>query len=160
KPSGNSVPMPPPPAVASGQESQTQPSEKRPTAESSEGTVTVAVRPNGPTASRTDRPLQPRSPEALGPIAPESRKPLALVPPPEPRGRTWPWVAGGLSLAGVGAGVGFGLYASSSSTQLRASLHPEAEANALKERALSSALYANISYGAAAATGLAAVVLF
>lgn len=134
-----------------------------PVAESSKGTVTVAVRSNDPAPPKpaSDKPLETRPvPVDPGPSLVQPRQPLALGPPPPERGRTWTWVAGGASLVGAGVGVGFGLSASSARSELVGSLHDEPAANALFTRAQSSALYANIGYGAAAVAGIAAVVLF
>lgn len=154
-----SVPMPPPPLVVSsgGGEVAPPPAESRPPVETTQGTVTVAVRPTAPPPPPA---LQPKAPAEAGPLLPEPRKPLALGPPPQPRGRTWTWIAGGASLVGAGVGVGFGLSANTAREELLGSQHTEAEANAIYSRARSSALFANVGYGAAAAAGLAAIVLF
>jgi len=154
----------PPPPVASSDERPPPPppdSKPPPPNETTQGTVTVAVRPKAPAPS-ADTPLAPpRGQSELGSVLAPPRQPLTLTPPPPAPGKTWTWVAGGLSLAGVGAGVGFGLTASSASAELRnGSLRTEAEATSLYSRAKSSSLYANIGYGAAAAAGVAAVVLF
>ena len=158
-----SVPMPPPPPPPVASVSPTPPDNGPPAAETKQGTVTVAVRPNAPPppAMKTDRPVQTRPPPVNSPsITEPPRTPLASGPPPEPRGRILTWVAGGLAVAGAGAGAGFGVMANSASAELRGSLHTEEEANALYARTKSSALYSNIGYGAAAAAGLAAVILF
>lgn len=154
---------PPPDKVASSDEGPAPRGESKtapaPPRNDTQGTVTVAVRPNTP-PPRSDTPLAPPRGE-LGSVVAPARQPLPLTPPPPAPGRTWTWVAGGVSLAGVGAGVGFGLTASSAATALRdGSLRTEAEATTLYSRAKSSALYANVGYGAAAAAGVAAVVLF
>ncbi|HVE84997.1 MAG TPA: PEGA domain-containing protein [Myxococcales bacterium] len=132
-----------------------------PPPDSSQGSVIVAVRPKEPPPPRgSDRPLQPRPPLDRSPLIAEPRSPSALGEAPPPRGRTWTWVAGGASLVGVGVGVGFGLQVRSAQAELLGSVHTETEANDIYTRARSSALYANVGYGAAAAAGLAAIVLF
>jgi hypothetical protein len=124
-----------------------------PVRDTNQGKVTVAVRPNTP---------PPGTPADLDSILAKPRQPLALTPPPPPSsGRTWTWVAGGVSVAGAGAGVGFGLMASSARADLLApGLRTEVVNNQIYSRAKSSALYANIGYGAAAAAGVAALALF
>jgi hypothetical protein len=141
---------------------------KPPPREETQGTVTVAVRPNTPSTpppgTGADTPvLQPsRSPGDLEAIFNQPRQPLAATPAPaSSRGRTWTWVAGGVSVAGAGAGVFFGLSANSAREALvTPGFRSETENNQLYSRARSSALYANVGYGAAAAAGAAAIVLF
>jgi hypothetical protein len=153
-----------PPPVATAEEPlpplvepQTPPA---PPGDVTQGKVTVAVRPKV-TPPSADAPVQPPPKAELGAVLAPPREPLPLSPPPPSRGRMWTWAAGGVSLAGVGAGVGFGLSASSASADLRnGTLRSEADATQLYARARSSALYANIGYGAAAAAGVTAVVLF
>ena len=160
------APPTPPTSVATSEANPPPPVESKPPPKTADqGTVTVAVRPSAPPAAGrpgSDAPLAPpRGQTELGSVLAQPRQPLPLTPPPPASGRLWTWVAGGVSVVGVGAGVGFGLNASSASSELlNGNLHTEAEATALYSRARSSALYANIGYGAAAAAGAAAVVLF
>jgi tetratricopeptide (TPR) repeat protein len=96
-------------------------------------------------------------PVALTPKA-DVIKPVEPVTPPTTR--TYTWVAAAVAGAGLATGITLGIFANAASTSLRASLRPQAEAQALHDQAQSLALGANIAY-ATAATGLvAAVVLF
>jgi PEGA domain/Tetratricopeptide repeat len=118
--------------------------------------------------------LRPRAPEPA-PAAPTSDAPrrAELVPPasspPEvpvataaarARPRVFTWVAGGLAVAGLGAGVGLGLAANGKAADFRATVHPQAQAQALYRDAGSFSTAANVSYAVAAAAAATAVVLF
>lgn len=180
EPGGGPLGLPPPMTPVTPSKPPDEPpaplvdSQPPPVKDGNQGTVTVAVRPNTPTAPNTpstppprtgaDTPvLQPsRPPGDLEAIFNQPRQPLATTPAPTPSGgRTWTWVAGGVSVAGAGAGVFFGLSANSARDALVGpGLRTEADNNQLYSRAKSSALYANIGYGAAAAAGVTAIVLF
>lgn len=161
---GGPLGLPPPlTPVASSHDDDLGPlveSKPPPAKDTNQGTVTVAVRPNAPPPSSGSTP--PVTPQRdLDSILAPPRQPLAVNPPPAASGRAWTFVAGGISLAGAGAGVGFGLTANSARDALVSpGFRSEVENNQLYSRARSSALYANIGYGTAAAAGVAAIVLF
>lgn len=109
----------------------------------------VSKPPPPPPPLVTSTTLTPKS-EVVKPVEPATTAPK----------RTFTWVAAAVGGASLGAAVTMGVLSQSASTQLRASLHPMDQAQALHDQAQSLALGANIAY-AVAATGLVtAVVLF
>lgn len=79
---------------------------------------------------------------------------------PKKKGRVWTWVAGGVAVAGAGAATGLGFAANGASAELLGSQHPQAEAQALHDKAQGMATGANVAWGVAAAAAVTAVVLF
>lgn len=118
---------------------------------------------------REDAPLVPAArpgsvTEGGKPVAAPAAPALAEIvsrPVASPRGRTWVYVAGAGAGVAVASGIGFGLMANKASRELLAERHPRAEAQRLAEQANTFGTVANVSYGAAAASGiLAAILLF
>jgi hypothetical protein len=89
--------------------------------------------------------------------------PLLTQPAPAPvakRSRVWKWVAGGAAVAGAGAATTLGVMANGASDELRRMERPQAEAQALHDRAQGMALGANVAWGIAAGAAVTAVILF
>lgn len=144
-------PAPAVPAPSGPEQAATPPPPADPAQPGADGTVAMAALPPAV--------LTPTAP----PAQPASSPAPALQPAPaavQRGGHLWTYVAAGTSLAAAGVGAGLGYMSSTARAELLGSRHPEAEANEIYRRAQTNATYANISYGAAAAAGVAAIVLF
>jgi hypothetical protein len=86
---------------------------------------------------------------------------VARKPPPKSGGkRVFTWVAAGGAVVAGGVGAGLGVMAGGASSELLGSQHSRQDADALKGKAESMALGANVAYGVAAAAAVTAVILF
>ncbi len=84
---------------------------------------------------------------------------LVVAPPESPPTRVAPWVVAGVGVAAAVVGVGFGV--SSRGARSAAASEPKSgrQLADLESRAQSHGVIANVSFGAAAVAGIAAVVL-
>lgn len=117
----------------------------------------ITIEPSTPPPSD-----KPTAAPKLGQPAP-APKPIVIErtePEAKKSGRLWTWVAAGTSGAALVTGLGFGVAAKAAELQLAAAEHDRLYATRLEAAAQARATGANVCFAVAAATGVAAIVLF